>query len=111
MSTDPYFERPAIFETGGSERIGIITRPLAEPRNVGVVVIVGGPQYRVGSHRQFALLARHLGAEHEHRSFKRLPARLRTVRWTDSPQPEVLGRGASIARCDDSIDSASCLRR
>lgn len=62
MSTDPYFERPAIFETGGSERIGIITRPLAEPRNVGVVVIVGGPQYRVGSHRQFALLARHLGA-------------------------------------------------
>jgi len=47
----------------------------------------------------------------EHRSFKRLPARLRTVRWTDSPQPEVLGRGASIARCDDSIDSALCLRR
>jgi exosortase A-associated hydrolase 1 len=27
---------------------------------VGVVVIVGGPQYRVGSHRQFALLARAL---------------------------------------------------
>jgi exosortase A-associated hydrolase 1 len=29
---------------------------------VGVVVVVGGPQYRVGSHRQFVLLARHLAA-------------------------------------------------
>lgn len=26
----------------------------------GVLVVVGGPQYRVGSHRQFALLGRHL---------------------------------------------------
>lgn len=32
------------------------------PTDVGVVVIVGGPQYRVGSHRQFVLLARHLAA-------------------------------------------------
>lgn len=32
------------------------------PADVGVVVIVGGPQYRVGSHRQFVLLARHLAA-------------------------------------------------
>ncbi len=29
---------------------------------VGVVIVVGGPQYRVGSHRQFALLARALAA-------------------------------------------------
>lgn len=29
---------------------------------VGLVIIVGGPQYRVGSHRQFVLLARHLAA-------------------------------------------------
>jgi exosortase A-associated hydrolase 1 len=26
----------------------------------GVLIVVGGPQYRVGSHRQFTLLARHL---------------------------------------------------
>ena len=31
-------------------------------RDIGVVVVVGGPQYRVGSHRQFVLLARHLAA-------------------------------------------------
>ena len=29
----------------------------------GVLVVVGGPQYRVGSHRQFLLLARRLAAE------------------------------------------------
>jgi exosortase A-associated hydrolase 1 len=28
----------------------------------GVLIVVGGPQYRVGSHRQFTLLARHLAA-------------------------------------------------
>lgn len=33
-------------------------------RNTGVVIVVGGPQYRVGSHRQFLLLARSLAAAH-----------------------------------------------
>ena len=33
------------------------------PAARGVLIVVGGPQYRVGSHRQFTLLARHL-AEH-----------------------------------------------
>jgi exosortase A-associated hydrolase 1 len=38
---------------------GVITMP-SQPRSVGVVVVVGGPQYRVGSHRQFVHLARGL---------------------------------------------------
>lgn len=29
----------------------------------GVIIVVGGPQYRIGSHRQFLLLARHLADE------------------------------------------------
>ena len=33
-----------------------------QPCATGVIIIVGGPQYRVGSHRQFVLLARHLAA-------------------------------------------------
>ncbi|TDK65736.1 hydrolase 1, exosortase A system-associated [Sapientia aquatica] len=41
---------------------GILHRP-AQPAAVGVVIVVGGPQYRIGSHRQFVLLARHL-AQH-----------------------------------------------
>lgn len=32
------------------------------PAECGVIVVVGGPQYRVGSHRQFVLLARDLAA-------------------------------------------------
>jgi exosortase A-associated hydrolase 1 len=34
----------------------------ATRRTTGVVIVVGGPQYRVGSHRQFTLLARELAA-------------------------------------------------
>lgn len=37
--------------------LGVLSRP-AQPRSVGLVIAVGGPQYRVGAHRQFLLLAR-----------------------------------------------------
>jgi exosortase A-associated hydrolase 1 len=32
-------------------------------RDIGVVIVVGGPQYRTGSHRQFVLLARDLARD------------------------------------------------
>lgn len=38
---------------------GILNLP-QRPVTRGVLVVVGGPQYRVGSHRQFVLLARYL---------------------------------------------------
>jgi len=46
----------------GAELIGVLARPAdcAAIRTVGVVIIVGGPQTRVGSHRQFVLMARAL---------------------------------------------------
>jgi uncharacterized protein len=34
----------------------------ASGKRTGVIVVVGGPQYRIGSHRQFVLLARDLAA-------------------------------------------------
>lgn len=42
--------------------VGIVCLPAAVPLqdDIGVLIIVGGPQYRAGSHRQFTLLARHL---------------------------------------------------
>lgn len=52
-------ERALTFECGGESLIGVVALP-ALPARTGVLVIVGGPQYRVGSHRQFVLLARHL---------------------------------------------------
>ena len=41
--------------------VGILSLPAA-PGPRGVLIITGGPQYRVGSHRQFVLLARALAA-------------------------------------------------
>ena len=52
-------ERPSVFRCGESRLIAIISRP-QEPLPRGVLVVVGGPQYRAGSHRQFTLLCRAL---------------------------------------------------
>ncbi len=52
-------ETPFTFECGGESLLGILHLPQATPR-CGVVIVVGGPQYRAGSHRQFLLLARAL---------------------------------------------------
>lgn len=56
-------ERPIVFELGGDQLIGVLTHPQSVARARGVLIVVGGPQYRVGSHRQFVLLARRLAAE------------------------------------------------
>ena len=47
------------FACAGEPLLGIVS-PAAQPGPVGVVIVVGGPQYRVGSHRQFVQLARAL---------------------------------------------------
>jgi exosortase A-associated hydrolase 1 len=52
-------ERAITFGCGGDELVGVVSIP-DRPSRTGVLVIVGGPQYRVGSHRQFVLLARAL---------------------------------------------------
>jgi len=52
-------EVPLTFACEGATLVGILHRP-KRPRPRGVLVVVGAPQYRVGSHRQFVLLARDL---------------------------------------------------
>ncbi|MEP7062476.1 MAG: hydrolase 1, exosortase A system-associated [Betaproteobacteria bacterium] len=52
-------ELPFFFDAGGAQLFGIVSTP-RECARIGVVIVVGGPQYRVGSHRQFVLLARAL---------------------------------------------------
>lgn len=54
-------EQPVSFSCNGAALVGVAHLPAATPR-VGVVIVVGGPQFRVGSHRQFLSLARHLAA-------------------------------------------------
>ena len=52
-------ERAVVFPCGEDALIGVVTTG-EQVLGTGVLIIVGGPQYRVGSHRQFVRLARYL---------------------------------------------------
>jgi uncharacterized protein len=54
-------ETPVVFLCGDDKLVGIHHSGDANA-TVGILFIVGGPQYRVGSHRQFVLMARQLAA-------------------------------------------------
>lgn len=56
-----YTEVAVVFSCEGQALIGVVAKP-ESAADVGVVVIVGGPQYRAGSHRQFVHLSRALAA-------------------------------------------------
>ena len=60
----PFAESAIVFGTPPETRVGIVASalPSSAPPDIGVVIVVGGPQYRAGSHRQFVLLARALAA-------------------------------------------------
>lgn len=53
-----YSERALSFDCADETLVGVLAAP-SEPQETAVLIIVGGPQYRAGSHRQFVLLARH----------------------------------------------------
>jgi len=54
-------EMPCVFPCGREMLLGM-GHSSPKPAQLGVVLVVGGPQYRVGSHRQFVLLARALAS-------------------------------------------------
>lgn len=54
--------RALAFECAGDWLYGVLDLP-AEASRRGVLIVVGGPQYRAGSHRQFTLLARSLAEQ------------------------------------------------
>lgn len=56
-------ERALVFACAGETLLGVLATPTGARRaGPGVVIVVGGPQYRAGSHRQFTRLARALAA-------------------------------------------------
>ncbi|MDR6393856.1 hydrolase 1, exosortase A system-associated [Herbaspirillum seropedicae] len=62
-----YEERVCPLQCQGQQLMGILTLPetalsQATMRRPGILMLVGGAQYRAGSHRQFTLLARHFAA-------------------------------------------------
>ena len=48
-----------LFASGKEKLVGVL-HTSDKPARVGLIIVVGGAQYRVGSHRQFVLLARDL---------------------------------------------------
>jgi uncharacterized protein len=54
-----FTEQAIIFSCAEEELLGILALP-EQSEATGVLVMVGGPQYRAGSHRQFLLLSRAL---------------------------------------------------
>jgi exosortase A-associated hydrolase 1 len=63
MSEDRLWrETPLIFMCESEQLVGVLAQPVDRGHHTGVVIIVGGPQYRVGSHRQFVEAARALAS-------------------------------------------------
>ncbi|MEH6570591.1 MAG: hydrolase 1, exosortase A system-associated, partial [Halioglobus sp.] len=58
-TTGPGDTEAVVFPCAGEELVGILHRSEGGTER-GVMIVVGGPQYRVGSHRQFVYLARAL---------------------------------------------------
>lgn len=72
-ATAPSYNEQAItFACQGEQLVGVVSLPQAlhgatpnaqiPAPTTGLIIIVGGPQYRAGSHRQFVLLARAVAA-------------------------------------------------
>lgn len=49
------------FDCEGTQLFGVVSLP-THAESTGVIIVVGGPQYRAGSHRQFVLLARNMAS-------------------------------------------------
>lgn len=59
-------EQPLWIRSAAEPMLGVLSLPAAADRGLlphaAVLIVIGGPQYRAGSHRQFTLIARALAA-------------------------------------------------
>ncbi|TPH15554.1 hydrolase 1, exosortase A system-associated [Litorilituus lipolyticus] len=55
-------ERGVVFQSQGKQLVGVLHQTVQKSNN-GVVIVVGGPQTRVGSHRLFVYIARALAVQ------------------------------------------------
>lgn len=90
------------FACEGQPLVGILAEPDTAPADIGVVIIVGGPQYRAGSHRQFTLLARHLAAH----GFAALRFDYRSMGDSPGEARDFLGVDADIKSAIDALLAA-----
>jgi uncharacterized protein len=93
----PWAEQGLVFGCAGEQLVGVLCGPAAAhaASDVGIVVVVGGPQYRAGSHRHFVALARAL-AEQGHT----------TLRFDVRGMGDSSGTQRSFEALDDDIAAA-----
>ena len=60
-----FVETALQFDCQGEKLLGILSSPTGStpPTGDGVIIVVGGPQYRAGAHRQFVIFARSLASQ------------------------------------------------
>ena len=87
-------DRALIFNCAGERLVAVVSDTVGSPP-LGVLVLVGGPQYRVGSHRQFLLLARRLAQ-----------AGIPTMRFDYRGMGDSTGAALSFERTVPDIDAA-----
>lgn len=62
MSTPPVHEHALRFACEGEQLVGVLSTPAEAASDLALLVVVGGPQVRTGSHRQFTRLCRAVAA-------------------------------------------------
>lgn len=97
-------ESAVVFGEAGSELVGVISHPAdaAQTKPIGVVIVVGGPQTRAGSHRQFVLLARALAAV----GYSCIRFDYAGMGDSPGPMPDFERAGPDIGRAIDKLLSA-----
>ena len=97
-------ESVVAFRCDGAQLWGILSRPVAETieSSIGVLIVVGGPQYRVGSHRQFVLLARALA----HQGFPALRFDYRGMGDSEGGMRDFKGTGPDLQAALDALCTA-----
>jgi uncharacterized protein len=89
-------EQALNWRCGDDDQIGIISKSATSAsQSLGVLIVVGGPQYRAGSHRQFVQLARHLAG-----------AGFATLRFDVRGMGDSEGQTRHFEQLDDDIASA-----
>lgn len=81
--------------------LGVLTAPAgdAQPVGIGVVIVVGGPQTRVGSHRQFVAMARAIARA----GYPCLRFDYTGMGDSSGPMPDFERAGPDIARACDAL--------
>lgn len=105
-----FHESLLIVPGSGNEMLGVLARPSpdAPQHPTGVVIVVGGPQTRVGSHRQFVLLARALAGA----GYPCLRFDYTGMGDSSGPKPDFEAAGDDIRRaCDALLAAAPGCRR